>query len=187
MKAGGAGVLLDFDSGAALSPEIPLGFGVAVGEVPVRLQIGGIDLLGFGVEDHPGASNQWLPLNLFEVATLGLACVREVARRGRCAFPLDETGDALLFVADGADTLVHATAKERTARIPYARLLAAWEGFSWRVHHELVVKFPWLRDHPDWGLLEPGAGAGALNWDQIWKVESEGHEACLHHVDAIEA
>jgi hypothetical protein len=181
-------VLLEFDREAELSPEVPVAFGVSAGEIPVRLSIAGVDLLGQRASASGDVDSVWTPLNLVEVATYGLLCVRQARRLSHAAFPLDETGEALLFVIEGEDMLVHSTVREQTVRVRFSLLEDAWQRFGQLVRDTLGNLFPNLKSHPDWTIPDQGfENAHLVDWEKLWQREVAGHYHCFDAVTAVEA
>lgn len=121
---------------------------------PVRINVGGVDLLGF-VEETPDEPPdfRWYYLNILDVAKWGLFSIKRARDIGQYVYELGRYGDsgcALLFKISGEDMLIHSTMTERTVSIPYHKLHAAWEAFAERVREYISREHSEAKEQPGW-------------------------------------
>jgi hypothetical protein len=126
--------------------------------VPVRFEIGALDLLGFERDADPLLDRPWRMLMLPAFAVWGLASLRVAKKHGQASLDLEDYGDDLLFQMDGDDILVQTTSGSGIARVSYTSLLQAWETFARAVYDTIAIRHPdeytqtWLMkidDYPD--------------------------------------
>lgn len=160
---GGAPVLLDFQRDALDFRD----------QVPVRLQVGGADLLVSMTQE--GALRPYLPLLLPGFAMFGLACLRLAGRHGRAALELDDYSHELLFQLSGEHVLVCSTMYGRTVKAGHEKLLAAWLGFAREVQEAVVQRHPEMRTYGYWRLAdeEPDATLTRYLTDPAWFAERD--------------
>jgi hypothetical protein len=124
--------------------------GTAFDDVPVLLNVAGIDLLSRNADTDGATVSQGLGLALPLIARWGLIALRQAPRDGMSACELDQHGGALLFASRDEDLLVHSMLREKTVQVRYARMLEAWERFDARVRTALVRTFAPLDVKPWW-------------------------------------
>jgi hypothetical protein len=132
-------------------------------EMPVRIEIGGMDMLRCNQRSHdriPGlpspddtlaASHQpcpWVSLPIIHVATAGLFKLHEVNRYPSASEYYIPYSKHLHFVRCMADVLVHSDLTERTARVLYTDLVSDWQDFADRVRRYILEELPELAEHP---------------------------------------
>jgi hypothetical protein len=156
---------------------------IFLSNVAVRLQIGGLDLLGFQPEDGP---LPWQEIPVLDFARSGLLAVRRAKVLGGHVYDMPGTGQALLFKAIGDKVLVHSTTLEMTASVPYQKLLSAWTEFTNRITDLVLRSMPGIEKTEgweDWFVTRDDPLAGEFhNW-RGWIIE---HEECFNRVDAVE-
>ena len=162
-------VLLDFDADSLLAKRTGSSPWEVDTEVPVRLNIDGVDLLGW--QHGWGREEDGVPLSVIDVAWWGLVALKLAKQIGGSTLWLGMYGDRgeLLFrmPETGQDVLVHSTPYRRTAQVNYDTLETAWREFAQRVREFLMREFPALKDQlyfSEW--KEPG-------W-QEWLAGREG-------------
>lgn len=176
---------IDYDLQAQLQPVVPEFPGHAVGDLPMRIRLCGVDLLPPDWDDDRLGESGWAYLSPLDVATYGLYCVREAKRRGVSAFPLSETGGALLFKRSGDRLLVYPTLVDVVIDAPFDRVERDWEAFSARFEQSFTLQFPQLSDDPIWRYARGSVVEGGTNWDTLWSVESRGRERRFDRVDVV--
>jgi hypothetical protein len=178
-------VLLDFDEQSLLARRTGASLWEADEEVPVRLRINGIELLGWergwsSEDTHLSASQAngasegiERSSGIDERATAGItSSVISMAWWGPLALQLakqtwgstlwlgmyGDRGELLFRMSEtGEDVLVHSTPYRRTAQVRYEELEVAWKEFAQRVRDFLMSEFPDLLDQPFFGeWKEPG-------------------------------
>lgn len=174
----------EFDAGAPLVDDLPMDASHAVGVVPLRLRICGLDLFTSGFYQERTAEPGWAPIGLIGLVTYGRHSFRLVRMLGTSAWPVDESGESLLFKMEAEDVLVHSTLTHVTVKVPYVKLDAAWATFAARVRHLYATTFPHLEDDPIWSLPDkPLSDFPHVNWRTLWQAEFEGHDGCFDRID----
>nr|WP_285963858.1 hypothetical protein [Oscillatoria laete-virens] len=114
-------------------------------EMPVRFQIGGVELLQI-----PQGDEVFLELPLVDVATSGLKCVKNLESEKIAIYHLPG-GWNLNFKREENTVTIESSVNGRFAKTGYAELVGAFEFFSEKVRSVLLAKIPELSMHPDWG------------------------------------
>jgi hypothetical protein len=180
----GASMSVEFehDTTVPLGPKPPLGLYVATDPIPMRLRICDRDLMAPDFAEEPG----WAPLGLVGFVTFGLLSVRIVPRLGYSLYPLDESGETLLFKAAGERTLVHSTMTQVTVSVPFATLNNAWTSFANRVHDRFRAEHPEFAHDPIWQIADDiEAGLVETSWDRLYERETGGREHMFDSIDCI--
>lgn len=154
------------------------------GEVPIRLQIGGVDLFAWGTRQANGEPSPYKPLFGVRFATEGLTSVRLAKQRGRYFYELDEYGADLLFQIVGEDVIVACTVSGKVGQLPYASLERAWQEFSKRIYRWIVNTYPEAAADPLWIELDhipPGLKVVSA---EAWIEECEWE--VMKNIQAIE-
>lgn len=179
-------VKFEYDRAATLTPIRPFGPYVATGAVPMRLRICGRDVLTPDFDEDRKGEPGWAPLDLISFTTYGLLHFRLVQRFGVSFYPLDETGESLLFKAEGDLTLVHSTLTEITVGTSFDKLNNAWTAFGSEVQaHIAELDEEFARD-PIWAIADQlDKAVTEADWDRLLVREFVGHERCFDAVDAV--
>jgi hypothetical protein len=155
--------------------------------VPIRLRIGGLDLLGSTDDTSENtAPPAWLPLPLMAVALLGLQAVRQTRAIGRSGIEINESGEALLFLAEADAVLVHSTLMERTARVPYVTLHDTWQRFATEAVAEYTTWYPEEGPRYKAGLTKALRDDPTTFGASAWHFWGEEHRACFDRIGAAE-
>jgi len=190
-------MLIDFQAGVFNEMGEAPRFRSAFQEIPVRIMIGDVDLLGVPEEDQSKQSEpSWYPLQIPNLARWGLASVQKAQETGRYVYELGrygDTGAALLFKRSGADMLIHSTMTDRTVRVSYHTLLKEWKDFAERVRNFVSHTFPEMKQQQGWSdwltgqeepvWSQPGGYAEMFPFWQRWFNE---YKDAFQHVDAVE-
>lgn len=161
----------EFDERAVLDPIVPWFPGHAVGMLPMRIRLCGVDLLSPNWDKRRIGEPGWAEFSLIDLATYGLVCFRLVRWYGRSSFPLDESSDALLFKLVGERVLVCSTLTNVVVDVPYAELDRDWSAFAFRAKQRVVDEFPALSDNPIWQWLDPRNAIGDPGWENLFAAE----------------
>jgi hypothetical protein len=146
-------IVIDFDRSALVASRTGNDTWEVTQEVPVRLRIGNVDLLGWEsgwpeVWRGPHEDMAGVPVCLTHMAWWGLVALKLAEQRGGSRFWLGMYGDRgeLVFWSSGQDIVVHSTPYHTTVQINYRKLEQAWEEFSNQVRQFLLEAFPLLRN-----------------------------------------
>jgi hypothetical protein len=167
-------VLLDFDEKGALAnwtnyPDA--NDWMADVEVPVRLRIANVDLLGWERGWGDGWLDGWkmaesiMGIRHFFIhfAWWGLVALKQAKLTGGSSFSLGMYGDngELVFKMQGEDVLVHFAPNGKTVKVGYEKLEHAWHEFADRVRGLLLREFPDVRSKL---YYSPGREPGWQEW-----------------------
>jgi hypothetical protein len=126
-------------------------------EIPVRLQIGGVEFFSLQIPQVAGVT---APLPILGFALDGLRVLRLTRATGRGRYEIPESSPFFRFEMAGLDVLVQYHPLEPVATVRFETLYEAWQQFARRVCTYLVDLAPELGDNPEWkpSLLEAGLG-----------------------------
>lgn len=157
-------VMIDFDKDSLLAQRSD-DLWAAGAEIPVRLKIADIDLLGWEkgwpqTWGGPHAGRAGVPVNVIDMAWWGPAVLKHAKEMGGAILWLGMYGDRgeLLFKMSSYGeeiVVIHSTPQGETVKANYHEVLSAWREFSQRVRIFILQEFPTLKDQPDY-LGEPG-------------------------------